>query len=85
MRKQSAVVSCRGIHRQLTTDAILIQIQAEALSSIITLQISQNFSNLSKNPNKIYSTKAQASNHSAVNIHFSCYNCFSFFIILVLG
>ena len=41
MRKEPAVVNCRGIHRQVTTDAILIQIQPEALSSIITLKISQ--------------------------------------------
>ena len=35
MVKEPAVVNCRGIH----TDAIVIQIQAEALSSIITLKI----------------------------------------------
>jgi len=84
MQKEPTVVNYRGIHRQLTTDAILIQIETAALSSIITLKISQNFSNLSKNLNQIYSTKSQISNDSVINIHSSCYNCFSFFIILVL-
>jgi len=37
MRKEPAEVNCREIHRQLTTVAILIQIQTETLSSIITL------------------------------------------------
>jgi len=38
---EPATVNYREIHRQLTTDAILIKIQAEALSSIITLNLSK--------------------------------------------
>jgi len=76
--EEPTTVNCRGFLRQLTADTILIQIQAEALSHPLLLSISQKFSNLSQNLNQIYSTKSQVSNHSAINLHFSCYKCFSF-------
>jgi len=81
---EPAAVNYRQIHWQLTTDAIVKQIQTEALSFIITLKISQKFSilsqKLSKNLNQIYSTKSQVSNHSTINLYFSCYKCFSFLV-----
>jgi len=39
---EPVAVNYREIHRQLTTDTILIQIQAEALSSIISLKITKS-------------------------------------------
>ena len=81
---EPTAVKCRGFHRQLIVNTILIQIHAKALSSIIALKISQNFPNLSqklsKNLNQIYSIKSQVSNHGTINLHFSCYKCFSFLV-----
>ena len=47
-RKESAEVNCRRIHRQLTTDVILIQIYAEAPSSIITQNLLKFLKSFSK-------------------------------------
>ena len=47
-REEPTVVNYSGIHLQLTTDAILIQIQAEALSSIVIQSLSKFLKSLSK-------------------------------------
>jgi len=81
--KEPAAVNCRWFLRQLTPDAILLQIW-QKLSHPLLLsfypKISNLSQNLSKKPNQIYSTKSQVSNHNAINLHFSCYKCF--FLVL---
>jgi len=82
MHKEPAVVNCRNIHLQLTTDVILIQIQTELTLplSLIHYQISLKISTKTTQSLtfskfiKIYSTKSQVSYHSSI----------FFFTILVL-
>jgi len=71
MRKEPTVVNCHGNHRQITTNAILIQIQTELTLSLSLIHY-QIFLKIST---KII--QSLISYHSAI--------VFLFFIILVLG